>query len=99
MSSLRGFTFDQEKLDILLGYWEQGQISQEDALELKRLLEPIHRRAIEMGDYKTEKRTETILITLNTFLNRVTLFENIPINDQVDIKKIVGGTYIKKAKK
>jgi hypothetical protein len=92
LSSLRGFNFDKEKLEILLGYWEQGQISQEDALDLERLLKPIYERAANLKDYETERQAESILISLKRFLNRVTLFENIHISDQVDIKKIVGGT-------
>jgi hypothetical protein len=45
-----------------------------------------------MGDSETEKKTESILISLTRFLSRFHLFENIPVSDQVDIKKIIGVT-------
>jgi hypothetical protein len=64
-------------------------------MELKRLLEPLYRRAIERRDYKTEKMTESILISLNKFLGEIreiSLKEKIPITDRVDIRKIVGAT-------
>jgi hypothetical protein len=87
--SFKGFTFDREKLEILLEYWERGQMSQEHALELKRLLEPLHKRAIDMGDIDLEKKTENILISLKRFIGKISLLEDIPVNHQVDVKKII----------
>ncbi len=75
MSSLRGFTFDNEKLDTLLGLFEQGQMSQEQAQELMLLLEPLHRKALELGDLKTAKKIANILMSLRGFLSgRIILY-------------------------
>lgn len=89
MSSLKGFTFDNEKLDILLGLFERGQMSLEEAQDLKQLLEPLHRKALDMGDRNIARKIASILMTLKGFLSgRISLVETVPIGGDVDIKKI-----------
>ena len=50
MSAIQGFNFDSEKLDLLLRLFQQGQMSQEQARELKYMLEPMHEEAANKGD-------------------------------------------------
>jgi hypothetical protein len=89
LSSLKGFSFDTEKLDMLLGLFENGQMSLEQAQELKLLLEPLHRKALELGDLKTARKIRNILMSLRGFLSgRISLVESVPISGYVDIKKI-----------
>lgn len=91
MSSLRGFTFENEKLDLLLGLFVQGQMSQEQAQDLMQLLEPLH-KTLDLGDLKTAKKIADILMSLRGFLSgRICLVENVSISDSVDIKKIQRG--------
>jgi hypothetical protein len=89
LSSLKGFIFDNEKLDFLLGLFEQGQMSQEQAQELRLLLEPLHRKALDAGDLNLARKISNILMSLRGFLSgRISLVENISIGGDVDIKKI-----------
>jgi hypothetical protein len=77
MSSIQGFNFDKEKLDILLGYFERGQMSGEQAQELKFLLEEMHRRVLDDGDINTARDIASILMTLKGFLSgRISLTVN-----------------------
>jgi len=69
MSAIQGFNFDREKLDILLGYFERGQMSVEQAQELKAILEELHERALNDGDLDTARNIANILITLKGFLS------------------------------
>jgi hypothetical protein len=50
MSAIQGFNFDKEKLDTLLEYFERGQMSVNQAQDLKRMLEELHRRVLDDGD-------------------------------------------------
>jgi hypothetical protein len=74
MSAIKGFTYDKEKLDILLGYFEQGQISTEQAEELKAMLEELHKKALDDGDLDTARDIASILITLKGFLTGMISF-------------------------
>lgn len=73
MSSIK-VNFDKEKLDILLGYFEQGQISMEQAEELKTMLEELHEKAIDDGDLNTARDIASILITLKGILTGMISF-------------------------
>lgn len=65
---------DPEKLDILLGYFEQGQISTEQAQELKAMLEESYKKALDDGDIDTARDIASILITLKGFLTGMISF-------------------------
>jgi hypothetical protein len=69
MSAIQGFNFDKEKLDILLGYFEQGQMTVEQAQELKLMLEELHKKELDDGDLNTARNIASILITLKGFLS------------------------------
>ena len=69
MSSIQGFNFDKEKLDMLLGLFDKGQISLEQAQELKLILEEMHRRALDDGDLNTARDISSIMMTLKGFLS------------------------------
>ncbi len=86
MSSIQGFNFDKEKLDHLLKLFEQGQMSQEQARELKLLLEEIYKKALNKGDLNLARNISSILMTLQGFLSgRISLVENIPVVDKVSV--------------
>jgi hypothetical protein len=88
LSSLQGFNFDKEKLDNLLKLFEQGQMSTENALELKILLEQIHKKALDKGDINLARDIASILMTLKGFLSgRINLVENIQVTDSVSVSK------------
>jgi hypothetical protein len=80
MSAIQGFNFDREKLDILLKYlkyYEQGQMTVEQAQELKTILEELHTKALDDGDINTARDIASILITLKGFLSgRISLTVN-----------------------
>jgi hypothetical protein len=91
LSSLKGFTFDNEKLDILLRLFEQGQMSQEQAEDLKLLLEPLHKEAIDKGDFSLARKIASILMTLKGFLSgRISLniVENVSVGGEVSASKV-----------
>ena len=73
MSSLKGFSYDNEKLDILLKLFEQGELSLEQAQDLKLLLEQIHRS---ITDPKVARKIGTILITLKGIISGRISLEN-----------------------
>jgi hypothetical protein len=84
VSSLQGFTFDKEKLDHLLKLFEQGQMSTENALDLKILLEEIHKKALDKGDINLARDIASILMTLKGYLSgRINLVESIQVTDRV----------------
>lgn len=89
MSSIQGFNFDKEKLDYLLGLFQQGQMSKEQMLELKYLLEQMHTEASNNGDLNRAREIASILITLKGILGgrieRRSLVENVSVSDSVSI--------------
>lgn len=96
MSSLRGFTSDNEKLDTLLGYFEQGQMSQEQAQQLQQLLEPLYKKALDAKDFDRARKIADILISLRGILSgRITLNLNIidttHSDERLETKKIKAG--------
>jgi hypothetical protein len=62
-------TIDVNKLDTLLKYFEEGQISKEQAQELKLLLEALYKTNLDEGDIDTARDIRSILITLKGFLS------------------------------
>ena len=50
-------------------YFEQGQMTVEQAQELKTMLEELRTRALDDGDLNTARDIASILITLKGFLN------------------------------
>jgi hypothetical protein len=68
LSSIQGFNFDKEKLDLLLKLFQQNQMSQEQAEELKQLLEPMHEEASNDGDLNRAREIASILVTLKGML-------------------------------
>lgn len=86
MNSIQGFNFDKEKLDHLLKLFQQGQMSQEQARELKYLLEEIYKKALNKGDLNLARNISSILMTLQGFLSgRISLVENVPVVDKVSV--------------
>ena len=69
MSSIQGFNFDKERLDHLLEIFQSGQMSQEEALELKLMLEPMHEKASNDGDLNRARDIASILISLQGILS------------------------------
>jgi hypothetical protein len=91
LSALKGFTSDNEKLDILLGYFEQGQMSQEQAQELQQLLEPLYRKSLDARNFDRAKQIADILMSLRGILSgriSINIVENVPIGERLDAKKI-----------
>jgi hypothetical protein len=68
LSAIQGFNFDKEKLALLLELFQQDQISQEQAEELKQLLEPLHEEASNNGDLNLAREIASILVTLKGML-------------------------------
>jgi hypothetical protein len=68
LSSIQGFNFDKEKLGHLLELFEQGQMSHEQILELKYLLEHMHKDAANNGDLNRAREIASILVTLKGIL-------------------------------
>ncbi|CAN5377436.1 hypothetical protein BH18THE2_BH18THE2_25110 [soil metagenome] len=86
MSSIQGFNFDKEKLDHLLKLFQQGRLSQEEALALKHSLEGLHKEASDKGDLNLARNIASILLTLKGVLGgRISLVENVPIADKVSM--------------
>ena len=83
MSSIQGFNFDKEKLDRLLELFQLGQMSQEQARELKYLLEQMHEEASNKGDLDRAREIASILMTLKGILGgRISFVENVSISDR-----------------
>ena len=81
MSSIRGFTYDKEKLTNLLELFERGQRSYENAQELKLRLEEIHRKALDKGDINLARDITSILMTLKGFLSgRISLVDRVSLS-------------------
>lgn len=68
MSSIQGFNFDKEKLVYLLELFEHDQMSYEQTLELKYLLEHMHKDASNRGDLNRAREIASILVTLQGIL-------------------------------
>lgn len=91
MSSLKGFTSDDEKLDILLGYFEQGQMSQEQAQELQQLLEPLYKKTLDARNFDRARQIADILMSLRGILSgriSINIVENVSSGDQVSRTKV-----------
>jgi hypothetical protein len=86
LSSIQGFNFDNEKLDRLLKLFDQGQMSREQARDLKLLLEGMYKKALNKGDLNLARNISSILMTLQGFLSgRINLVENVPVVDKVSV--------------
>jgi hypothetical protein len=97
LSSLTGFTYDKEELDILLGYFEQGQMSQEQAQQLQRLLLPLFMKALDAKDFDRARKIVDILISLRGIISgrittNVNIADTIHLDERVETKKIKAGT-------
>ena len=75
---------DQARLKYLLKRLRDRELTQEEAIELKPLLEKIWRRALKVGDSETARKVSDTLIGLNGYIQSSSSFK-----DFINIANIV----------
>jgi len=66
---------DKYKLLHLLERYQEKKLSQENAIELKPLIERIWENALDINDIKTAEQMSTVLVALNAYIaGRISLY-------------------------
>jgi len=90
MGSIPGFDLDRAKLDDLLGRFEEGVLTVEEAAtELIPLLEKERKKALQKGEIELARDIVGMLVALEGYVNRrIDLYGNVIVHDSVSAKKI-----------
>jgi hypothetical protein len=75
---------NRERLKYLLNRLYRNELTREEAIELKPLLEQIWRRTLRMGDTEMARKISDTLIGLNGFIQA-----SLPLRDFVNIANVV----------